>query len=222
MSPQIKSASVRLTTPLEFKFAGDQSQTGLFEGYASVFGLVDSYGELVVPKAFEATLTRHNMEGTLPAMLWSHDAREPIGKWLTVVEDDQGLWARGQLNLGSTRGQQALSHIRAKDVAGLSIGFIPKKTARNNDGSISLVQIDLLEISVVAMPANRRARIVNLKQATDLREFEEQLRSLSYSRADARRLAMRAWPKPGENPEIDFERISARLDEHAADRKSWR
>lgn len=219
----IKSASVRLTAPLEFKFAGEQSQAGLMEGYASIFGFVDSYGEAVEPGAFAATLAQHSAEGTLPAMLWSHDPSEPIGKWLSMAEDDRGLKVRGQLNLSSTSGQQAQTHIRAGDVGGLSIGFIPREAEQNTDGSISLLQVDLLEVSVVAMPANRRARIVSLKHANDLREFEDQLRSLSYSRADARRLATRAWPKPGEpSTEIDLDRIATRLAEQAAERKNWR
>lgn len=199
--------SLRLTAPLEFKFAGAAAE---IEGYGSIFGLVDSYGETVEAGAFEKSLARHSAESTLPAMLWSHDPGSPIGHWTEMFEDEQGLRVRGRLNLQSERGQQAQAHIRAGDVGGLSIGFVPLRSKRNSDGSRALVEVDLLEVSVVAMPANRRARIISLKQAQTLPEFEVQLRSIGYSRSEARKLALRAWPKPDDN--VALNQLSDRVE----------
>jgi uncharacterized protein len=186
---QIKDASaLRLSPAIEFKLAGDQSQAGVFAGYASVWGVVDSYGEMTEPGCFATSLAQHKSDGTMPALLWSHDPAKPIGRLLEAVEDDIGLRVRGKLNLGSESGDQAHKHIKAGDAGGLSFGF----HTRDRDGAV-LLAVDLFEISVVTMPANRRARIVTIKQAESLAEYELQIRSHGYSRADARRLAMRGW-----------------------------
>jgi HK97 family phage prohead protease len=222
MITQVKDASqaLRLAPPLEFKFVAAQQQSGIIEGYATIFGLVDTFGDIVEDGAFEASLAQHKSEGTAPAMLWSHDPAAPIGRWLELVEDETGLRVRGQLNLESDGGQQALIHIKAGDVGGLSIGYLPKRVERAPDNGLSLVEIDLYEVSVVSMPANRRARIISLKQATSLTEFEQQLRSLSYSRADARRLALRAWPKAGEpKTQLDHKAIIDRIATNRAEIK---
>ena len=61
----------RFDMPLKIK-AVDKS--GEFSGYGSVFGVEDSYGDVVVPGAFEGSL-----KNKMPAMLWQHDTSEPIG-----------------------------------------------------------------------------------------------------------------------------------------------
>ncbi len=46
---------------------------GQIEGYVSVFGVRDSYNELVMPGAFADSLAKHKREGTKPLMLWQHN-----------------------------------------------------------------------------------------------------------------------------------------------------
>ena len=60
----------RLDRPLTIKSV---SETGEFEGYGSVFGVEDSYGDVVVRGAFDASLARWKEKGRLPAMLWQHN-----------------------------------------------------------------------------------------------------------------------------------------------------
>jgi phage head maturation protease len=57
----------------------DVSDEGTFEGYASVAGNVDSYGDRVEPGAFGESLAKHQREGTKPLLLWQHNPDEPIG-----------------------------------------------------------------------------------------------------------------------------------------------
>ena len=74
----------------------DVSESGVIEGYASVFGgTPDSYGDVVLPGAFAETLVKHRREGTMPLMLWGHQASElPIGDWVDMAEDARGFGQR--------------------------------------------------------------------------------------------------------------------------------
>ncbi|WP_340619194.1 HK97 family phage prohead protease, partial [Xenorhabdus entomophaga] len=70
---------------------------GEFEGYGSVFGVKDSYDDIVLPGAFANTLKQWNEKGSLPALLWQHRMDEPIGIYTEMKEDETGLYLRGRL-----------------------------------------------------------------------------------------------------------------------------
>ena len=70
---------------------------GVFEGYASIFDDVDSVQDRVMKGAFRKTLDACRRKGRMPALLWQHDAREPIGVWREMFEDDKGLYVKGEL-----------------------------------------------------------------------------------------------------------------------------
>jgi HK97 family phage prohead protease len=126
---------------------------GVLRGYASIWDTLDSVGEAVLRGAFAKSLERHRREKTAPAMLWSHEHRSPVGRWLSLQEDERGLAVEGKLNLATASGREALAHIEAGDVTGLSIGFrIPEGGSERRDGVTLLRQIELHEISVVACP----------------------------------------------------------------------
>lgn len=67
---------------------------GSFEGYAATFGNVDSYGDTIMKGAFIDTLKINGM----PKMFVLHKSDElPIGKWISAIEDDKGLYVKGEL-----------------------------------------------------------------------------------------------------------------------------
>jgi len=152
---------------LRLKFAADKS--GEFEGLGAVFGNVDSYGDMIAPGAFTKSLQAHRSKGTMPPMLWGHDPSRPIGRWLEMKETDVGLYVRGHCNLDTTAGKDAHAHITGGDVTGMSIGYlIPPGGIKSEAGVSVLTEIDLKEISVVAIPANDRARIGSKADLVDL------------------------------------------------------
>src|ERR1700694_6016063 len=97
-------------------------------GYASVFGNIDSQGEIVDRGAFAASLAQHRKAGTLPLMLWQHDPHQVIGKWDRFEEDSTGLLATGRLLPAVQRAAEAIALISEGAIYGLSIGY---KTVRN-------------------------------------------------------------------------------------------
>lgn len=152
----------------------DLSEDGTFEGYGSVYGNVDSYGERVMPGAFAASLAKHRREGTQVLMLWQHNPDEPIGVWADLAEDAKGLWGKGHLILDVQKAREVHALMKRKAIGGLSIGYREIKTSP--DGNVrNLDELDLFEISPVSFPANRRARIEAVKSER-MEEFARRLR----------------------------------------------
>lgn len=143
--------------------APQASATGVFEGYASLFGVVDTGDDMVMAGAFAASLRRRGAAGV--KLLWQHRAAEPIGVWREIVEDARGLKVRGRLDLSVARAREALSLMRNGAVDGLSIGFrAVRATTDKSSGVRRLIEIDLWEISLVTFPMLTQARVDDVKR----------------------------------------------------------
>lgn len=182
----------RLAPPLELKLSAGSKDTGAVEGYASAFhGPPDSHGDIIAPGAFLRTITEHKGAGTAPVMLWAHDQAQPIGRWIEMKEDAHGLFVRGQFNLDTRRGRDAHAHVKAGDVSGLSIGYrvAPGGLRAGDNGAAILTDIDLREISVVALPSNQRAKLTLSSKG----ELEDLLIKSGLSKKAAVRVVAGGW-----------------------------
>lgn len=189
------------------KFEADGvTKSGVFKGYAAVFGNIDDYGDRIVKGAFEKSLRLAAADNRLIPMLWQHDRAEPIGKWTSLKEDDKGLAVEGRLFVDfDPTAVRAAGHIQEGGVGGMSIGYRNLKTnIIQNDGEDpvwELVELDLREASIVTMPANIEARVEELKSIVAAggmptpRELEMLLReACNFSAKDAVGLASLARP----------------------------
>ncbi len=147
--------------PLQIKSLGVD---GSFEGYASTYQ-VDSERDQIVPGAFRHTLSHWKQRNRWPLLLWQHHLDQPIGLWTHLEEDSQGLKAQGVLLMDLPMAKTAYALIKAGALDGLSIGFrlvtarvCPQTRVRK------IYQVDLVEVSLVSLPANEGAR-VRLHQA---------------------------------------------------------
>lgn len=151
------------------------SEDGLFSGYGSVFGVVDSYKEVVAPGAFADSLASR-----MPSLLWQHRSGEPVGVYTTVKEDSVGLYVEGKLALKTARGAEAYELLKMGAVSGLSIGFISREDSYDKvSGVRTLKKLDLWEVSLVTFPANDSARVSGVKSIesiTTLADAEAYLR----------------------------------------------
>ena len=139
-------------------------QKGLFAGYASVFDIVDDQDDIVLPGAFKQSLAEWEGMNKWPKMLWQHNLREPIGRWLFLEEDKKGLYVEGQLLLDVQKAKEAYSLMKAKAVDGLSIGYQVLKAKHDHKKCVRYIsQLELLEISVVTFAANSDAQITKVK-----------------------------------------------------------
>ena len=192
-----------------FEFKTDEvSAEGEFVGYASTnTNTPDSYGDVILAGAFAKSLAAHKANNSMPMMFFGHNATElPIGDWLEMSEDSVGLVAKGRIALDDPLGARVHSAVKAGRVKGLSIGYrIPKGGMMEDpdrDGVYLLKEIDLVEVSIVNIPANSEAQVASVKAAKAAhelterlkagdqlteREFKKWLKGLSFSNSQAER-----------------------------------
>jgi HK97 family phage prohead protease len=178
-----------------FEIKSVSDADGTIEGYASVFGgSPDLTGDIIAPGAFSASLAKHSREGTAPLMLWGHDSREPpIGNWTEFAEDKKGLWVKGAIDLDDPLGVRVHRALKRGSMKGLSIGYETKDatTDAKRPGVRTLIAVDLWEVSPVNFPAQVRASVDTVKShlagggLPSVREFEESLRELGFSKSQA-------------------------------------
>lgn len=142
---------------LEFKAAITVDDTGEVTGLAWPFGSADRVGDEIQRGAFSKTLP------PLP-MLASHSDHDTIGTWTEITETDEGLTVRGRLLVGEVaRAREVRALIKAGALRGLSIGFATRKALPRKGGGRTITDLELLEISIVAVPAHAGARITSAK-----------------------------------------------------------
>lgn len=120
----------------------------LIEGYASLFGVADTGGDIVRAGAFARSLRQ---AGGV-AMLMQHRDGARAGRWTRISEDGRGLFVRG---LVEAPGALALV---AQGMSGLSIGFRPSMWRPRPGGGRELIEVDLVEVSLVHAPMLSAAR----------------------------------------------------------------
>lgn len=170
------------------------SDSGEFEGYGSVFGVKDSYGDIVVKGAFAASLNDWNNKGRLPALLWQHQMDQPIGVFTEMYEDDQGLYVKGRLLIEDDQlAKRAHAHMKAGSLTGMSIGYVLKDYEYDSGkGAFVLKEIQLWEVSLVTFPANDEARVAEVKSVLSSGDLpapslvERCLRDAGFSRTQAK------------------------------------
>lgn len=181
---------------LSVKAAGTD---GRFTGHGSVFGEVDSYGEIVAPGAFTESLAEIAAKGRRVPVLWQHRSDEPIGVYDKLSEDATGLNVDGRLLIKSVaRAAEAFALLQAGAITGSSIGYRVRESTRDEQtGVVTLTKLELLEVSLVTFPANDLARVeaVKMKLAhgglPTLPEFESLLRDAGFSKRKAAVIANR-------------------------------
>lgn len=130
-------------------------------GYASRFHEVDDGGDCVHRGAFLRSLVQRPTQDI--KMLWQHDPSRPIGRWISIREDSQGLFVQGEILDAVAQGREAAHLIAAGVLNGLSIGFKARKARRDpRTGCRDVLAVDLWEVSLVTFPLLRSARLDSL------------------------------------------------------------
>lgn len=202
-APVIKHAQLEGTEPplsaeIEIK---EVTAEGVFHGYGSVFGNLDSDRDIIVPGAFAKTLKKKRPSKI--KLLWQHDPAQPIGVWEAMEEDKRGLKVQGRLliNQGVPKADEAYALLKAGALDAMSIGFaIPQGGADwdSGKGVRTITEVDLWEISLVTFPANGKARITRVKSAVPYQDLPlaDRGRQWDGTAAEAR---VRQWAGGGTN-----------------------
>lgn len=142
----------------EFKTESTEDE-GIFTGYLSVFGVKDTYGDVVEPGAFSASLQEKD---SFP-LLNCHDPDQLLGDF-EGKEDDHGLFIKGRLILGIQTAREKFALLKANVLTGLSIGFETIKDEWDRVKEVRyLKEIKLWGGFLVTFPANPMARVQGVK-----------------------------------------------------------
>ena len=174
---------------LEIKQLDD---SGHIEGLLAGFGNVDSHGDVINAKAFTRSLTERGAR-PLPMLLY-HDLQRPVGAWKQWEERSAGLFVKGTISLATRDGKEA--HVFAKDgaLSGLSIGYRTKRSqVDKSTGENHLLEIDLIEGSLVTVPSNPTTHVSAVKALTGPADITDFLRARGLSGRKAKAVACQAW-----------------------------
>lgn len=140
---------------LELHAAEDGKMT--VSGYASVFGVVNSYNEIVDKGAFIDSLKNKAVR-----FLFNHNSDAVIGKILECYEDDKGLYFVAEFNGNIALAKEVYSMLKEDNINGVSIGFMTLVESYI-ENIRHIVKVDLWEISIVTFPANEQATVEEVR-----------------------------------------------------------
>lgn len=124
-----------------------------FAGYAAVFDRADRGGDVVRKGAFARSLARG---GRAVPLLWQHEPGRPVGRIEYLSEDTRGLRVIGRLS-GGAAGREAAALLKDGAVSGLSFGYRVRDA--RGEAPRELIDLDLIEVSLVTLPMQPRARV---------------------------------------------------------------
>lgn len=148
---------------------------GSFAGYASLFDVLDSQGDIVVKGAYTDTLPQFLERGFIA---WGHDWLNPVATVREAREDNRGLRLVADFHsdaLSQTARTRTRERLERGKFMGLSIGFQTVSHQMTPEARL-LKKIDLFETSLVTVPALREAGVTHAK-GVDL-EQEAELRAV--------------------------------------------
>ena len=145
--PALKRANIRLSDV--HKFVADDGSRRI-TGIASSIS-VDRMGDIVVPSGGSWTLP-------VP-LLFQHSQTDAIGRVTKAQVRGDAIVIEAQLAKGVGRADEVWSLIQQDVLDSFSIGFRSIKSEPLPNGGLRFTQWELLEISVVAVPAQAAAKI---------------------------------------------------------------
>lgn len=147
-------------------------QQGIIEAYVSIFGNVDSYGDIVVKGAFADSLAKYFPR--YPKGVWAHDWTQPIAKTLEAKEDERGLYIKAQLLLDIQKAKEAYVLIKEGVVTDFSFGYEVEDFQMDFEQGIRyLKKLTIYEWSPVLVGANSSATLVGVKNDGQIIEEQE-------------------------------------------------
>lgn len=178
------------TSSASFELKKEPDADGAFEGYASVFDVVDNGMDVVNRGAFVKSLSTRK-----PKMLWQHDPNRPIGVWDEVREDERGLFVKGRILEDVALGRDAIALLKGGALDSMSIGYrTVKATKEGASGMVRrLMEVDLWEVSLVTFPMLDDAQVTAVKSISTIREFENALRDAGFSQNEAKAVAAKGF-----------------------------
>lgn len=179
------------TKDISFHIKSENEQTHQITAYASTFDREpDAYGDVVAKGAFERTIKAHEESGEKIPLLFGHRTDDPmmnIGIVDSMQEDEKGLLINATLDMENENAAYCYKLLKEGRLYKLSFAFdiLDHKKIELEDGTKAneLRELDVFEVSLVPIPANQHAQIIdvksNSKEGGDMDELKEIKETLS-------------------------------------------
>lgn len=134
----------------------------IVSGYASVFGVRDSQGDVIVHGAFASSIVDFN-NGKVVPLLWQHNVEQPIGVIEKLEEDEYGLYVVAKILHEVRQGMEATELIKSRVICNFSIGFCTEEYSLDYESDTRILsKVGLWEVSLVTFPANNQSCITSI------------------------------------------------------------
>lgn len=156
------------------KAAGDADglPEGTFKALVSVFGNVDSVGDVVMPGAFADSIEAWEAKGDPIPVIWSHDWADPyshIGHVTKALETDDGLVVEAELDLANPKAEQVYRLLKGRRVTQFSFAYDVVDGAeaeRDGEAVYELRKLDVHEVGPCLLGCNQETRLLSAKAPT--------------------------------------------------------
>lgn len=155
---------------IEIKAASSSKKSFRIAGYANT-STKDRTGDIVTPEAWAKGIENYRKN---PVLLYQHDHSKPIGKAEAIRVDKKGIFVEGAVSDAAETLHGVQTLIKDGALKSFSVGFRVKDADydRNSD-TFYIKDLELLEISVVSVPANQESLFSIKKSFEDDASYEE-------------------------------------------------
>jgi HK97 family phage prohead protease len=141
-----------LNSAFEAKSYRKGSKSLKIAGYANTI-TKDRAGDVVTAEAWAKGVENFRKN---PVMLYQHKHDTPIGRIEKIVVDTKGIYVEGAVSEAAEKIHGIQTLIKDGALKSFSVGFRVKDGKYNrNDDSMTITEVELLEISVVSVPCNQ-------------------------------------------------------------------
>lgn len=147
---------------------------GIITATASVFGNIDSYGDIVLPGAFTDTLAEWAASGDPVPIVWTHnsgDAFSHIGYCTEIKETEDGLQFTGQLDVeDNPTAAQVYRLLKGRRIKQFSFSYsVLEASPAEKDGRYvtELRKLKLYEVGPTLVGANQETQLLDVKSAPE-------------------------------------------------------
>jgi len=153
-----------INSPFTTKTSKEKAKKLRIEGYANTT-TKDRSGDIITADAWRKGIDNYRNN---PILLNQHKHDQPIGRVDTISVDDKGIFVEASISDAAEKLYGIKTLIQDKALKSFSVGFRIKDGMRNDDNedSLTITDVELLEISVVSVPCNQES-LFSVKKSFD-------------------------------------------------------
>jgi len=153
------------------KATPNKKDTGLrIAGYANTVDR-DRVGDIILASAWAGGVENYRMN---PILLFQHDPKIPIGRVDKITVDKKGIFIEATVSQAAEKINQTQSLIKDGVLKSFSVGFRPIEQKYDNAADSTIItKVELLEVSIVSIPANQTSLFSVRKNFETEKEYRE-------------------------------------------------